>query len=134
MENQYMNLKILLPYKVFLNENKVNKVIIETAKGSYGILPKRLDFVAALVPGIFTYETLNNTVQYLAVDEGILVKTGSTIIVSVQNSFGGTDLGKMHELVIKEYQEMRSSEKKFRQTMAKIESNFLLRLKQFQKK
>jgi len=134
VENQYMNLKILLPYKVFLNENKVNKVIIETAKGSYGILPKRLDFVAALVPGIFTYETLNNTVQYLAVDEGILVKTGSTIIVSVQNSFGGTDLGKMHELVIKEYQEMRSSEKKFRQTMAKIESNFLLRLKQFQKK
>lgn len=133
MEEQFMNLKILLPYKVFLNENKVSKVVLETAKGSYGILPQRLDCVAALVPGIFTYETSRSKLQYLAIDEGIMIKTGYNIIISAHNAIGGADLGNLHDLVLKEFKELRDSEKKFRQSMAKIESNFILRLKNFQK-
>lgn len=133
MEEQFMKLKILLPYKVFLNENKVSKVVLETTKGSYGILPQRLDCVAALVPGIFTYEIANSKPKYLALDEGIMVKTGYNINISVHNAIGGADLGNLHDLVKKEFEELRDSEKKFRQSMAKIESNFILRLKKFQK-
>ena len=43
-------------------------------EGSFGLLPHRLDCVAALVPGILTYETKEDGTVYLAVDQGVLVK------------------------------------------------------------
>ena len=57
MEKTLMNLKILLPFQVFDEIKNVRSIVIETSEGSYGLLPQRLDCVAALVPGIFTYET-----------------------------------------------------------------------------
>jgi len=51
-----MNLKILLPFQVFAANTGVSRIIAETHQGSFGILPNRLDCVAALVPGILIYE------------------------------------------------------------------------------
>ena len=84
-----MDLKILLPYKVFAEVKNVKAVTADTNAGSYGFLPQRLDCVAILVPGIFSYET--DGVHYLAVDAGILIKTGSQILVSVRNAIGGVE-------------------------------------------
>lgn len=128
-----MDLKILLPYRVFADIKNVRSVVAETSEGSFGLLPKRLDCVAALVPCILTYETDSKTEHYIAVDEGILVKAGSQVMVSVRNAFGGTDLGKLHESVEKEFIKLDESERKIRATMAKIESGFLLNLEKFRK-
>ena len=128
-----MDLKILLPYRIFAEIRNVSRIVAETSEGSFGLLPKRLDCVAALVPCIFTYETDSKTVHYLAVDEGILVKAGSEVMVSVRNAFGGTDLGKLHESVEKEFKKLDDSERDIRSTMAKIESGFLYNLEKFRK-
>jgi F-type H+-transporting ATPase subunit epsilon len=88
-----MELKILLPYRIFAEIKNVSSIVAETSEGSFGLLPQRLDCVAAIVPSIFTYETESKSVHYLAVDKGILVKAGSQVMVSVRNAFGGTDLG-----------------------------------------
>lgn len=72
---------------------------METSAGSYGLLPQRLDCVAALVPGILTYKTKNEKVTYVAVDEGVMVKAGADVLVSVRNAVGGADLGKLGELI-----------------------------------
>ena len=72
-------------------------------------------------------------VHYFAVDEGILVKAGSQVLVSVRNAFGGTDLGKLHESVEKEFLKLDESEREVRSTMAKIESGFLYTLEKFRK-
>ena len=50
-----MNLKILLPFKVFAEIKNVKKIVIETNAGSFGLLPQRLDFTASIVPGILAY-------------------------------------------------------------------------------
>ena len=47
-----MNLKILLPFQIFAEKTNVSRIVAETREGSFGILPHRLDCVAALVPGI----------------------------------------------------------------------------------
>jgi F-type H+-transporting ATPase subunit epsilon len=39
----------------------------------------------------------------VAVDEGVLVKTGMDVLVSVRRAIGGTDLGQLHEAVEKEF-------------------------------
>jgi len=68
-----MDLKILLPFRIFAEIKNVSRIVFDTSEGSYGFLPQRLDCVAALVPGIFTYETEPGGIHYLAIDQGILV-------------------------------------------------------------
>ncbi len=128
-----MNLKIIFPFKVFSETNDVTRIVAETNEGSLGLLPQRLDCVAALVPGIFTYETETGGIQYVAVDEGILVKAGAQVMVSVRNAIGGVDLGKLHETVEKEFLEMDESEKSINQVMSKLETSIIQSLEKFRK-
>ena len=132
MPAQSMNLKILLPFKVFATLQNVKQIVAETSGGQYGFLPQRLDCVAALVPGILMYESAEAGIKYIAVDKGILVKEGENVTVSVRNAIGGTDLGKLHESVEKEFKELDDNEKNVRAVMTKMESSFMLRLQKFQ--
>jgi F-type H+-transporting ATPase subunit epsilon len=128
-----MNLKVLLPYKVFDEVKNVKRIVMETSAGSYGLLPQRLDCVAALVPGILIYETESGGIHYLALDEGVMVKAGSEVMVSVRNAIGGADLGKLHEAVEKEFEKLDDSEKEARSVMAKMESGFISTMEKFRK-
>jgi F-type H+-transporting ATPase subunit epsilon len=124
MENNLMNLKILLPFKVFADVKNVNSVVVETSEGSFGLLPQRLDCVAALVPGIFTYET-GGISHYVAVDNGIMVKAGTQLLVSVRNAVDGADLGKLGELVKKEFKSDDENQKQVTTVIAKLERGFI---------
>ena len=92
METPFMNLKILLPFQVFANKKDVKRIVAETYQGSFGILPQRIDCTAALVPGILTYETEEDGEVYIAIYEGILVKTGKDVSISVRNAIGVANL------------------------------------------
>ena len=133
MENELMTVKILLPFKIFDKIFNVKRIVAETGQGSFGILPQRLDCVAALVAGIFTYETETEGVQYLAIDEGILVKAGPEVLVSVRNAIGGADLGKLRESAENDFVELDENERKVRSVMAKLESGFIYNLEKFSK-
>lgn len=126
-----MHLKILLPYRVFADVQNVSRVVIETSAGSYGLLPQRLDCVAALVPGIFEYETEDDGVKYIAVDNGVIVKAGADVLVSVRNAVGGVDLGKLSELVKHEFQQQNEAERNVRSVTTKLESGFIYSFDKF---
>ena len=126
-----MNLKILLPFKVFAEKTGVLRIVAETRGGSVGLLPHRLDCAAALAPGILVFETDREGEGYIAVDEGVLVKTGADVLVSVRNAIGGTDLGKLREAVEKEFLNLDEQEKRVRSVLAKLESGFIRRLAAF---
>jgi F-type H+-transporting ATPase subunit epsilon len=133
METTSMDLKIILPFRVFIEVKNVKRIVLETSEGFYGLLPQRLDCVAALVPGIFTYETEKNGDNYIAIDEGILIKTGAQVQVAVRNAIGGADLGKLHELIKKQFMNIDEKEKNVRLVMAKMESGFIKSLKKMRK-
>ena len=120
-----MELKILLPFKIFADIKKVSRVVIETSEGSYGLLPQRLDCVAALLPGIFTYESEKDGVQYLAVDTGVMIKAGNQVLVSVRNAIGGADLGKLGKLVKKDFKSEDENQKQVTTVIAKLERGFI---------
>ncbi len=103
-----------------------------TLQGSVGLLPHRLDCTAALAPGILIYETESDGEIYLAVDEGVLVKTGMDVLVSVRNAIGGTNLDKLHEAVNREFLDLNEQEKNVRSVLAKMESGLIHRLMEFQ--
>lgn len=127
-----MNLKILLPFQVFAEKKKVSRIVTETTDGSFGILPHRLDCVAALTPGILIYQIESETEIYVAIDEGILVKTGENVLVSVRRALTGTDLARLREEVEKEFLSLDEREKSVHSVLAKMESGFIRRLAEFQ--
>ena len=127
-----MNLKILLPFHVFAERAEVLRIVAEMHEGSFGILPHRLDCVAALAPGILTYETHQDGTVYLAVDEGVLVKAGQDVLVSVRHAIGGVDLGQLHETVKRQFLAIDQQERDVRLVIAKMEGGLLGRLAEFQ--
>jgi F-type H+-transporting ATPase subunit epsilon len=128
-----MNLKILLPFKIFDEIKNVRRIVVETSEGSYGLLPQRLDCVAAIVPGIFTYETESGGAKYIAVDAGILVKAGTEVLLSVRNAIGGADLGKLGEIVKKQFSVKDDREEQAQSVMRKLESSFMYSFNKFLK-
>lgn len=126
-----MQLKILLPFQIFAEKTDVLRVVAETREGSFGLFPHRLDCVAAIVPGILTYETEADGEVFVAVDEGVLVKTGSEVLVSVRSALGGVDLGQLRASVESEFLTLDENEQSVRSVMTKLESGFLHRFATF---
>jgi len=122
-----MNLKILLPFKIFAEKTGVLRIVAGTRAGSLGLLPRRLDCAAALAPGILIYETEAEGEVCVAVDEGVLVKAGTDVLVSVRRAIGGTDLGQLRDAVEKEFLTLNESERSVRLVTAKLETGFLRR-------
>ncbi len=128
MSSALMHLKLLLPSEVFAEKNGVSRIVAETIEGAFGLLPRRLDCVAALVPGILTYQTQDQGEVFVAVDEGVLIKTGMDVLVSVRRAQGGKDLGQLHHAVEQEYLTLNEEAKVARSVMAKLETGLLRRL------
>jgi F-type H+-transporting ATPase subunit epsilon len=127
-----MQLKILLPTEVFLEE-KVTKVVAEAQNGSFALLPRHVDFLAALSPGLFSYEDTEGEEVFLALDEGVLVKQGDQVFVSTRNAVRGPDLGVLEQTVREEFMVLDDREKTARSAMAKIEASFVRRFLEIQK-
>ena len=127
-----MHLKVLLPFQVYADKTGVSRIVAETQAGSFGLLPHRLDCVAALTPGILIYETEGDGEVFVAVDEGVLVKTGPDVLVSVRRAIGGTDLGQLRTAVEKEFLTMDNREQNVRSVTAKLEIGLMRRFVKFQ--
>ena len=128
MQSTQMTLEVLVPFRVFATRAGVSRIVAETREGSFGILPHRLDCVAALAPGILTYSTAADGEVFLAIDEGVLVKTGQQVQVSVRRAIGGTDLAQLRAAVDQEFLALDDVAQQVRVVMAKLETGFLRRM------
>lgn len=126
-----MTLKVLLPFRIFTEQEDVRRIVAETPQGAFGLLPLRLDCVAPLVPGILTFETESGSETFIAVDEGVLVKAGPEVLVSVRNAIGGSDLGGLRETVEREFLNLDEQEQSVRSVLAKMESGLIRKLIEF---
>lgn len=131
MQKAHMNLKILLPYKVFAEKHKLVRIVAVSDQGEFGILPHRLDCVVSLTAGILVFEADGEEEVYVAVDEGVLVKTGFDVVVSVRNAIGGMALDQLQAAVEREFLQLDEQEQKLRAVLAKMESGFVRRLAVF---
>ncbi|MGR9087413.1 MAG: F0F1 ATP synthase subunit epsilon [Gammaproteobacteria bacterium] len=127
-----MHLKVLLPFQIFTDKIGVLHIVAETRAGSFGLLPHRLDCVAGLTPGILIYETDFEGEVYVAVDEGVLIKTGPDVLVSVRRAVDGPDLGQLRDTVEQEFLILDEQEQSMRSVMTKLEAGFLRRFASFQ--
>ncbi len=126
-----MRLKVLLPFRVLIEETDVSRIVAETREGSFGLLPRRRDCIAAQVPGILTYESESGGEVFVAVDEGVLVKIGSEVRVSVRRASRGNDLARLRDAVLHDYLTLDELALAARAATQKLESGFVGRFARF---
>jgi len=129
-----IQLKILLPTRVFADE-RVSKVNAEGKDGHFSLLPRHVDFVSSLVPGILSYEIADTGEEiHAAVDEGTLVKQGATVWVSARDAIRGPELGELRQAVADRFQGLDERERTVRSAAAKIEAGFVRRFLEIQRR
>jgi len=121
-----MTLKVLLPERVLIDE-AVSKVKAEAINGSFTLLPRHVDFVAALVPGILSFEPEGGAERYAAIDEGTLVKCGDQVLLSTRNAAIGPDLEDLKRTIREQYEALDERERKAQSAAARIEADLVRR-------
>lgn len=127
-----MNLKVLLPNEVFMNR-EVTKVTAEAQNGYFCLLPRHVDFVAALVPGLLSFEDENGGEHFLAIDEGALVKCGLEVLVSTRSAAADGDLGQLRHVVQEQFEVLDERERLARSATARLEAGLVRRFMEFDK-
>jgi len=118
-----MKLKILLPMEILL-DREVDKVVAEAANGEFCILPRHIDYVTALVPGLMSF-TADGTETFLAVDGGVMVKRGDEVFVSSPRAVIAPDLGELERTVKEKFLKIDENEKKARTALSKLEADIV---------
>ena len=121
-----MRLQVLLPTRILIDA-EVNKVIAEAENGSFCLLPRHIDFVAGLTPGLLAYELVDGDEEFIAVDDGVLVKKGDEVLVSVVNAARGPILGELRRTVAAQFQVLDERERRARTALARLEADFVRR-------
>jgi len=107
-------------------DEETSKVTAEAENGSFTLLPRHIDSVAALVPGLLSYESAGQE-MFVAIDEGILVKRGDEVLVSVRGAVRGANLGQLRQTVEEQFKMLDERERKARSAVARIEAGVVRR-------
>jgi len=132
MSPSSMQLEVLLPSEVFASEDEVSRIVAETSAGSQGLLPRRRDCVALLVPGVLVFSTAAGGEVFVAVDEGVLVKTGPRVVVAVRRAMRGVDLATLRDLVARQFIHQDAQALQLRSAMALAEGGFMRGLARYE--
>lgn len=119
-----LQLRLLLPTRILL-DRAVRKVIAEADNGAFCLLPRHVDFVATLVPGILTFAGSDGAAHYAAIDEGVLVKCGPVVTVSTFDGVLGDDLDELEELVDRHFLVLDEHQRRARSALARLEAGAL---------
>ncbi|MCA9073043.1 MAG: hypothetical protein KDA84_29175, partial [Planctomycetaceae bacterium] len=84
-------------------------------------------FLSALVPGLLSFTTGKGVEEFLAVDEGILVKHGAEVLVSSRHAVRGQRLEELEALVRDHFEVLNERERAARSAVARLESDFVRR-------
>ena len=121
-----MRLKVLLPTEILIDTD-VAKVIAEAEDGAFCLLPRHIDFVTVLPPGLLSFVSAAGREEFLAVDAGILVKCGSEVLVSTRHAVRGPDLGQLQHTIEAEFLRLDEREAMARAVLAKLEADTIRR-------
>ena len=121
-----MRLKTLMPAGVVVDE-EVARVRFEAKDGSRTFLPRHVDFVTAIVPGVVSFNPIKDGVVqkevFMACDEGILVKQGDIVYLSVRRAVVNKSLDFLVRAIGDEFKKAEEERKVSHAALARLEAN-----------
>jgi F-type H+-transporting ATPase subunit epsilon len=121
-----------MPTKTVVDQT-VAAVTAEAQNGSFCLLPRHVDFVAALVPGVLSFKSTEGETVFYAIDRGVLVKCGDDVMVSTGNAVRGEKLGRLRKTVEEQFKSFDEGEKKALNAINKIEAGIVRRFLEIQR-
>lgn len=115
-----MKLTVFTPLGTVL-KSKIIKVTVETLNGYHTLLPKHVDFAAAMDANIVSYTTDKNEEKYVACHRGIVVKKGDEVTITVQNAVAGNTLDELTDVISTEFKHNDEQRKELNSAMARLE-------------
>jgi F-type H+-transporting ATPase subunit epsilon len=98
------------------------------------LLPRHVDFVAALVPGVLVFVNKNGKERFVAIDEGVMVKCAREVFISALNGVRGDNLSRLQELVEERFIELDEHERKTKSALARLEAGTLRGFRELQER
>jgi F-type H+-transporting ATPase subunit epsilon len=114
-------------------QEEVCRIKAEASNGWFGLLPRHIDFVTALVPGVLIFARSGGTEEFLAIDQGILVKCGPEVSVSTRAAVRGSNLEQLKKGVEARFQAEEEREKATVSSEAKLEADLVRGLLELEK-
>jgi F-type H+-transporting ATPase subunit epsilon len=127
-----MRFKVLLPSDIML-ETEARKVVAEGPHGAFGILPRHVDFVSPLLPGIVSVTPMSGGEFFLAVDEGVMAKQDDRLFLATLNAVRSENLGELRRTLEKHFLSRREGEKKSRSALAMLEGSIVRNFRERQR-
>lgn len=121
-----MELRVVLPEKTYW-QGKVKKIVGEAINGFFCLLPGHVDFVTIMTPGIFFALTETEQDIYMAINEGILIKTKERVTLSTREAVKGENLGNLKKQVEENFVKINEQERGARNALQKLEADFVRR-------
>ncbi len=119
-----MRLKTLLPTGVAVDED-VLRVRVDTRNGSMTFLPHHADYLTVLTAGLVSYRVVKEDKKtkdvFMACDQGILVKEGDKISLSVRKAIISDDIEYLTKLISKDFKKTEDERKKANVAIARLE-------------
>ena len=123
-----MQLKVLLPTEVAI-DRKVDKIIAESDRGYFCLLPRHIDIVAPLVPGLLSF-TCNGEETFLAIDSGFLIKCDRDVWIATSRAVCSSNLETLRQAVAQEFVQLDDREKQTRSALARLEAATIRRFQE----
>lgn len=121
-----MRLQIVTPGAVVVDE-PTDKVTTEGADGAFTLLPRHVDFVSSLVPGLLAY-VHDGVERLVAVDGGILVKRGRSVRVATTEAIPSEDVLDLQRAMRSTFEDVGENERRARTAIAHLETDAIRRL------
>lgn len=118
-----MRIRIILPSKTVLDQ-EADKITAPGTEGSFQLLPKHIDFVSSLRPGILSV-FFEGEVVYYAINQGILVKQGDVVSVACLQAIRGTTLETLGDTVDASFRSQDENERRMNEVLTKLEVDTL---------
>ncbi|MEK6796780.1 MAG: F0F1 ATP synthase subunit epsilon [Spirochaetota bacterium] len=104
-------------------ERDVRKIIAEGVRGFFCLLPNHIDIVSPLKAHILSYDNAEGRTAYIAIDEGMLVKKGGDVSLSVRYAVRGTSKAEMERIVEDDLGKKALAERDVRDIIATLEGD-----------
>ena len=121
-----MRLRVLLPAQVLLDV-ATPRVVAEAPDGSFCLLPRHVDYVTALTPGLLRFTNADGADEYVALSGGLLVKRGLDVLVTAADAVHGRELGGLQAMVQERFATLDAREERARGALARLEADFVRR-------
>jgi F-type H+-transporting ATPase subunit epsilon len=110
-------------------DRPVRRIVAEAPDGYFGMLPRHVDVVTELAPGVLLYETEEGEERFVAVHSGTLVKCGDEVRVAVRGAVEGDDLSKLRARVEADFRARDEAERDARAALARLEAGMVRRFR-----